>query len=428
MATLAIGGGKPVRQRPFPPHPVIGHEEKQAVLEVLERGELSTFIAAPGKNFLGGKKIREFERLFADYHGVKYAVAFNSATAALHAAVVAVGVEPGEEVIVPPYTFTSTATCALMHNAIPVFADVQDDIFCLDPDSVARAVSPLTRAVIPVHLFGHPADMEGLMALARRHGLKVIEDCAQAPGALYKGSLLGTLGDCGIFSFTENKNIATGEGGMLITNDDAIAEAARMVRNHGEVVWNGQKERTYTSTMLGWNYRMTEIEAALGIVQFSRMDGLNKARAELCGYLTEKLSDVKGLRAPAVYPGCTHAYYAYALKYDEAETGIPRDLFVKALNAEGIPFGAGYVRPLYLSPIYQEARPFAFRHYKGSASYEKGICPVAEKLHEQDLVLTIIGRPPATVSDMEDVVKAIHKILDNRLELIRSYWAEKVSA
>jgi dTDP-4-amino-4,6-dideoxygalactose transaminase len=413
-------GGNPVRERPFPSHPVIGEDEKQAVLEVLESGELSTFIAAPGENFLGGKKIKEFERRFADYHGVDFAVAFNSATAALHAAVVAVGVEPGEEVIVPPYTFTSTATSVLMHNAVPVFADVQEDIYCLDAEAAARSVSPLTRALLPVHLFGHPADMDGLMALAGQRGLKVIEDCAQAPGGLYKGLLVGTIGDCGIFSFTENKTIATGEGGMLITRDEAIAEAARMVRNHGETVWADQAERTYTSTMIGWNYRMTELEAALGIVQFGRLDEFNRVRMELCDYLSRKLSGIEGLEPPSVYPGCRHVYYVYALKYDEDKLGIPREDFVKALGAEGVPFGAGYVRPLYLSPVYHESRPFAFRHYRGSARYDKGICPVAEELHEKRLITTIVARPPADLADMDDLVRAVHKVLEHGGEIIEA--------
>src|SRR5438876_7519575 len=204
---LALLGGPKTRLQPFPPHPILGEEEKRAVMEVLESGHLSTFIAAPGQFFLGGEKIKQFEREFAAYHDVKYAVAFNSATAALHAAVVAVEIEPGKEVIVPPYTFTSTATCALMHNVIPVFADIQVDNYCLDPEAVRRAISPLTRAVITVHLFGHPADMDPLIDIARKHNLKVIEDCAQAPGATYKGQLAGTLGDCGIFSFTESKTI-----------------------------------------------------------------------------------------------------------------------------------------------------------------------------------------------------------------------------
>ncbi len=415
---LALFGGSPVRKTPFPRHPVIGEEEKRAVLEVLERGELSTFIAASGEYFLGGKKIKEFERRFADALGMRYAVAFNSATAALHAAVVAVGVQPGEEVIVPPYTFTATATCALMHNAIPVFADVEAEHYGLDPGAVERAVSPLSRAMIPVHLFGHPVEMDPLLALARRHGLRVIEDCAQAPLARYRGRRVGTMGDCGVFSFTESKHITTGEGGMLVTDDAAIVEAARMVRNHGEMVWEGQVVRTYTSTMLGWNYRLTELQAALGIAQLARLETLIRARRALCEQLTEALQGVEGLIPPLVADGCEHDYFLYPIRYDEESIGIPRELFVKALVAEGIPFSAGYVRPLYLSPIYHENRPFAFRSYTGTARYDKGICPVTERLHERDLILTQVARPPATPEDMCDVIAAIRKVLDHRQLLI----------
>lgn len=386
-------------------------------MEVLDSGKLSTFLAAPGQYFLGGKNIKEFERLFAEYHGVKNAVAFNSATAALHGAVVAVGVQPAEEVIVPPYTFTSTATCALMHNAIPVFADIEDVFYGLDPRAVESAISPLSRAMIAVHLFGHPADMDGLMAVARKHNLKVIEDCAQSPGARYKGKIAGTIGDCAIFSFTENKNITTGEGGMLITDDEAIAEAARLVRNHGENIVEGQTVRTYTSTMLGWNYRMTEMEAALGIVQFGRMDDLNRRRMELAEYLTEKLAGIEGLATPVVHPEATHVYYVYGIKYDQEKLGIPRDLFVRALKAEGVPFGAGYVRPLYLSPIYHDQKPFAYRHYEGHATYEKGLCPTVERLYEREMVMTLVTRPPATFEDMDDVAAAIEKVLAGRSAL-----------
>jgi dTDP-4-amino-4,6-dideoxygalactose transaminase len=415
---LALFQGPKIRTTPFPPHPVIGQAEKDAVLAVLDSGNLSTFVASPGEYFFGGRKIKQFEREFAEFHGVKHAVAFNSATAALHAAIVACGVQPEEEVIVPPYTFTSTATCALMHNAIPVFADIQDDIFCLDPAAVARSISPLTRAIIPVHLFGHPADMDGILRMARKHTLKVIEDCAQAPAALHKGCLAGTMGDCGVFSFTESKAITTGEGGMLITNDPGIADLARLVRNHGEVILEGQTSRSYRSTMLGWNYRMAEIEAALGIVQFRKLEELNQVRIELCNHLTGKLRGIEGLQAPTVRPGNKHVYYIYALKYDEARIGIPRELFLQALEAEGIPFDAGYVRPLYLSPLYHDKKPFAFRHYNGTARYDKGLCPVAERMHERELILTQIARPPATLADMDDVVQAVHKILERKRDLL----------
>ena len=414
---LALLGGKKVREKPFPPHPIIGEEEKRAVLAVLESGKLSTFIAQPGKYFLGGEKIRRFEQDFASYNSIKYAVAFNSATSALHAAVVACGTKAGEEVLVPPYTFTSTATCALMNNSIPVFVDIQSDIFCMNPAKIEQALTPQTRAIIPVHLFGHPADMDKIMGIAKRHNLKVIEDCAQSPGAIYKGRLVGTIGDCGTFSFQETKNIMTGEGGMLITSNEEIAEIARMVRNHGEVILEGQRQRTYRADMLGWGYRMTELEAALGIEQLKKLDRLNQKRIDMANYLASRLSDIDGLTPPIVYPNAKHVYYVFPIRYDESKTGIPRDLFVKALVAEGIPFGAGYVRPLYLNPIYHENKPFIYNYYGKEINYDKGICPVTERLYEKELMLTAVCRPPATQEDMDDIIRAINKILENREEL-----------
>lgn len=412
MAKLALCGGQKTREKPFPHHPVIGEEEKEAVLEVLNSGRLSTFIAEAGEHFLGGERIKQFEKDFATYHNVSYAVAFNSATAALHAAVVACGVKSGDEVIVPPYTFTSTATCALMHNAIPVFVDIKLDVFCLDPSKIEQAITPRTRAIIPVHLFGHSADMDEIMEIAKRYNLKVIEDCAQAPGATYRGRYVGTIGDCGIFSFQESKCITTGEGGMLITNDEHVAGTVRMVRNHGEMVM--EKQRTYKSDMLGWNYRMTEMEAALGIVQLKKLDNLNDQRIQLTDYLSRNLP-IDG--SPVVCSSCKHVYYVFPIRYSEHETGIFRDLFVKALVAEGIPFSAGYVKPLYLNPIYHENKPFIYQHYGKWVSYDKGICPVAENLYEKSLILTPICRYPATIEDMDDIVKAVKKILDNKGEL-----------
>jgi dTDP-4-amino-4,6-dideoxygalactose transaminase len=420
---LALHGGEPVRQKPFPPHPVIGEEEKRAVMAVLDSGKLSTFLAVPGEYFGGGKHIRELEQRFAEYHGVRHGVAFNSATAALHAAVAALGVEPESEVIVPPYTFTSTASSVLMHNAVPVFADIDDAVFGLDAAAVERAITPRTRAITVVHLFGHPAEIDPILDVARRQNLRVIEDCAQAPGARYRQKLVGTFGDCGIFSFTENKNITTGEGGMLITDDSDVAEIARLVRNHGEVVQPGQGARTYNSTILGWNYRMTEMEAALGIVQFGRMEELNAHRRALATRLSESLRGIDGLECPVTQPGSSHAFYIYAMKYSEEKLGVPRDVFVKALNAEGAPFGAGYVRPLYLTALYQNRNAYVYRHYEGSARYEKGLCPVAERMHGRELILTGVVRPPATVEDMDDIARAFTKVIANKSSLLQAAQA-----
>ena len=419
MSVLAIYGGSKVRDKPYPKHPMIGEEEKKQVMEVLESENLSTFIASAGKNFLGGKKIREFEDLFAKKIGATYGIAFNSATSALHAAVVAIKVQPGEEVIVPPYTFTSTATSVLMHNAIPIFSDVKKDIYCLDPEKLENSLTSLTKAIIPVHLFGHACDMDEIMDFARKNNLRVIEDCAQAPAGKYKNRNLGTIGDCGVFSFQESKNIMTGEGGMLVTSDENVANIARMVRNHGEVIEYSAEQRSYEAEILGWGYRMTELEAAIGIAQVSKLDRLNEERITLCNYLSSEINKIDGLKHTK-YDFVKHVYYVFGFSYDEEIIGFPRNLFCDALKAEGIPCSAGYVKPLYLNPLYTEKKAFAFKHYTGNVRYEKGICPVAESLYEKELIGTEVARPPATLSDMKDIIKAIQKVIGNRGELLEN--------
>lgn len=413
---LAIKGGRKTKTTDFPRHPIIGDEEKSQVLDVLNSGNLSTFAASPGKNFLGGEKIREFEEKFSKKIGTKYGIAFNSASSALHAAIVSVGVKPGEEVIVPPYTFTSTATSCLMHNAIPIFCDVKPDTYCIDPSKLPKLKSNLTKAITPVHLFGHPCDMDEIVSFAEKNDLKVIEDCAQSPGAVYKDKNVGTIGNCSVFSFQESKNIMTGEGGMLLTNDEDIANVARMVRNHGEVIIPTLEKRTYVSEILGWGYRMTEIEAAIGIAQVEKLEYLNDRRIELANYLGDEINKIPGLKHVR-YSFVKHVYYVFAFSYDEKIIGITRDVFCEALRAEGIPCIAGYVKPLYLNPLYQERRAFAFKHYNGNVSYTKGICPVAEELYEKKLIGLMIARSPSTINDMKDVISAIHKVIDNKDEL-----------
>jgi len=416
MSNLAFLGGPKTRQSPFPKHPIIGKEEKKQVMDVLESGNISTFIASPGKNFLGGKKIREFEDKFAKKIGTKFAVTFNSASSALHAAIIAVGVEPGQEVIVPPYTFTSTATSSLMHNAIPIFCDIKEDTYCMNPKKIEALITPLSKAIIPVHLFGHSCDMDEIVEIAKKNNLKIIEDCAQAIGAEYKDKKLGTIGNCGIYSFQESKIMMTGEGGMLVTNDEEIAEIARMVRNHGEVINPSMEKRTYSSEFLGWGYRMTEMEAALGIAQLEKLDYFIKERRKLGKFLSSEINKINGL-SHVEYESVKHVYWMFGFRFDEKIIGIPRNKFCEVLVAEGIPCFAGYVPPLYLNPLYIEKRAFAFKHYSGTAKYKKGICPVAESLHEKYLINTLVCRPPAIIDDMKDIINAINKIIENKDEL-----------
>jgi dTDP-4-amino-4,6-dideoxygalactose transaminase len=402
-SSLALLGGEPVRREPFPPFPIIEEEEFDAVLEVLRSRQLSTFHSS----FLGGRKVRQFEDEFARATGAGYGVACNSGTAALHMTLAAIGLEPGDEVIVPPYTFTATASAVLMAGGVPVFADVRDTDFNIDPAEVEKAITERTRAVIPVHLFGAPAAMDELLELAGAHSLRVIEDCAQAPAAELDGRKVGTMGDLATFSFQETKNMMTGEGGMVLTDDLDLAERCRAVRNHGEVLAWGER-RDYRSALLGWNYRMTEIEAALGICQLARLGGFNQARIENAAYLTRQLDQARGLALPSPRSEDVHVFHIYAFRFLESEVGISRAGFLRALEAEVIPASGGDPRPLYENPVFERA---GGRHLP---------CPVSERLCAAEAVWLAQVRPPAGIAEMDDIVSAILKVLDQR-EVLREW-------
>ncbi len=417
--SLALFGGKPVRSRPFASHPVLGAEERREVLSVLETGLLSGFIAHAGPSFLGGPKVRAFEALARRHFKMPYAVAVNSATAGLHAALAALGIGPGDEVIVTPYTMSASAAAILMQNAVPVFADVDPGTFCLDPRDVARKITRRTRAILVVHLFGQSAPMNEILALARRHKLAVVEDCAQSPDAAYRGRKVGTLGDIGVFSLNQHKTITTGEGGWALTRDPKLALRMQLVRNHGEVVVDHVKAAFDPGPVLGWNYRMTELEGAVAVAQFRRLKALNAHRIRLAGYLKKKLSGLHGLKVAETRKGSSHVYFLLAFHYDAAGTGIPRDVFVRALAAEGVAFGAGYVRPIYLDRAYRQRRIYANspEPFTNAPRYRRGDCPVAERLHFKELVTTNLCRYPLTPRDMDDVARAVRKVLSAAAEL-----------
>ncbi|MCK5451447.1 MAG: DegT/DnrJ/EryC1/StrS family aminotransferase [Candidatus Omnitrophica bacterium] len=422
---LALYGGEKTRLKPFVSHAIIGDEEKRRVNEVLECGMLSGFIAQKGDKFLGGKQIKEFEALIKEYFNVKEAVAINSATAGLHVALGACGVGPGDEVIVTPYTMSASATAIIMVNATPVFVDITDDTFCLDSHKIKAAITPRTKAIMVVHLFGHPADMDPITRVAAENNLHVIEDCAQAPGAIYKDKMVGTIGDVGIFSLNQHKTITCGEGGFAVTNNEKLALRMQLLRNHGEVIVDKMEEEDI-SNMIGFNYRMTELEAAVAVGQFRRLDELNDYRIGLAKYLTDKLSKFDGLILPEEKEYAKHVYFVYPIKIDEKTVGCSRDSFAKALNAEGIPFGEGYVRPIYLEPMYQKkiaygksGWPFTGGVYEGEVDYSKGICPVTERMYEKELLLTGVCKYPHTKKDIDFVADAFEKIFDNIEDLKR---------
>jgi len=419
QSTLAMFGGSRIRERGYPPHATTSEEEKRAVLGVLAKGILSEFEGTNNEYFFGGEQVRSLEEEWARKFNVRYAVSFNSATSALFAAIGACGIGPGDEVIVTPYTMSATATAILVYNGIPVFADVEMENYNLDPLSIEKKITDRTKAIFVVHIFGHPADMDPIMRLAEKYGLKVIEDAAQAPGALYNGRPAGTIGDIGVYSLNCNKVIQCGEGGIAVTDKDDLCERLRLIRNHAEAVIAAGKNMDSIVNMIGWNYRMNEIEAAISREQLKKLDALNAKRLELVHYLNDRLRSFEGISIPNVKQGCTHVYYRYALKLDTEKISIKAPLFVKALNAEGMDFYVSYMKPLYLQPLYQKligygdkGCPFKCPFYNGKVNYKKGICPKAETLDEI-VISTEIVRPPQTFKDMDEIVEAIRKVMEN---------------
>ena len=406
---LALFGGRKTIQTEFKRYNPIGIEEVNAATKVIESGVLSQFLGTWHEDFFGGPKVKEFERECEKYFGVKHAVTVNSWTSGLIAAVGAIGIEPGDEVIVSPWTMCASATAILHWNAIPVFADIEPETFNLAPASVEASITPYTKAIMAVDIFGHSADIDALMAIADKYSLKLITDTAQAPGTYYKGKITGTLAHVGGYSLNYHKHIHTGEGGIIVTNDDEIADRLRLIRNHAEavVVKNGM---TDLRNMVGHNFRLGEIECAIGIEQLKKLKGFVAGRQHAADRLTQALQNLPGLRTPIVKKDCTHAYYVYPIVLDIEWLGVTRARIIEALEAEGISgLAAGYAN-LHLLPMYQQKIAYGSKGFpwtsdicKRDVSYQKGICPVAEKLHES----TYIG-----------FAMCMHELTDDEVDLI----------
>lgn len=412
MEKLAIYGGKPVRSEVLHFVPVeanIAREEIEAALEVLKSKKLSQ---------LAGETVGDFEKAFARYCGVRYAIAVNSGTSALHVALAAAEIGPGDEVIIPPYTFMATANAILHQNAIPIFADIDPKTYTLDPEALERTISDKTKAVIPVHILGQPADMDGIIDVAKAHGLVVVEDCAQSNGAEYKGRKVGRFGDLGCFSFYLNKNMTTGgEGGMIVTNDETLAKRTRSIRNHcrPEVSPYPNVPAHNVYEAIGYNYRMLAVQAAIGLVQLRKLDKFNRIRIKNAAFLTSRIKEIEGIQPPYVRPDVKHVYWAYGARVIEEKLQASRDEFAKALLAEGI-HSEGYTPiPVHLQKVIKEKVgygkthcPFECKWYDKPIEYKEGLCPNAEKLGREDLLLPVY--PTLTKKDLNDIVRALDKV------------------
>jgi len=422
--TLAILGGPKLINHTFGRYNPLGPEEVEAAKKVVESGVLSQFLGCWDPDFFGGPKVQEFERQCESYFGVKHAVTFNSWTSGLVAAVGAIGIEPGDEVIVSPWTMAATATAILHWNAIPVFADIETETFNLDPASVEKNISEQTRAIMSVDIAGHSADMDALRKIADKHNLKIISDTAQAPGAKYKGKFAGTLADIGGFSLNYHKHVHTGEGGIAVTDDDDFADRLRLIRNHAEVVVE-DKGVTNLSNMIGHNFRLGEIECAMGIEQLKKLDKMVKSRQRIAQKLDVGLAGLRGLRTPVVKPDCSHVYYVYSMYVDVVALGINRQRLHQALLAEGVPaLGASY-QNLHMLPMYQKKMAYGSKGFpwtsdicKRDVSYAKGICPVAERLHEAEFLGFGICSHEYKDEEVDMIIAAFRKVWRN-LEALR---------
>jgi len=390
-ANLAINGGRPVRKTMLPyGHQEIGEDDIQAVVEVLRSDFLTT-----------GPRVAEFEQAFAKFVCACWAVAVSSGTAALHAAMYAIGIKPGDEVIVPAITFAATGNCVVFQGGTPVFADVDPDALLLDPSLVEAKITPRTKAIIAVDYTGQPCDYDALRAICDRHGLLLVADACHALGGRYKGHAVGSLADLSTFSFHPVKHMTTGEGGMITTDDAEVVRRLRLFRNHG--VTNGYRQREdrgswfYEMVDLGYNYRLTDFQCALGMSQLQKLPGFVKRRQQIARCYNETLLGLPGLEPLMVRPEVDHAYHLYVVQLVlEKLKGSRAEIFA-ALRAEGIGVNVHYI-PLHLHPFY--------RQRFGTKS---GECPVSEAAYQRILSLPIF--PAMTDTDARNVIEAVRKVL-----------------
>jgi dTDP-4-amino-4,6-dideoxygalactose transaminase len=413
MAELAIAGGKPVRRDPFAPWPQFDEHDRQGLIEVLESRNWGGY---PFPNRLADL----FASRFAAHHDAARAVCAANGTVTLEIALRAVGIKPGDEVIVPAYTFEATAAPVLRLGAVPVFVDVLPTTYCIDPAAVLQAITPRTRAIIPVHLAMNMADMDALADLAKRHGLKIVEDCAHAHGAKWRGCGAGSLGDAGSFSMQTSKLMTAGEGGVVTTNDDEVFELCQSYVNCGRA---SQTDR-YGHRILGFNYRMTEFQAAILLAQLARLPEQTALRQERAARLAEGLSSITGISLLSRDERLTtQAIYQFVFKYDSvAFGGASRDRFVAALEAEGIPCDGLFYEPIYRSVLFQvDPRDFpALKAYGEGLPWRGAHCPVAERAAYKESVWLPHQLLLGSEGDVEQILEAVVKIQRNVDELLRA--------
>ena len=404
MKKLAINGGTPVRSMPFPKRVPFGDDEIREVTEALKSQNLF---------YTEGNKTTTFEKKFAEKYNIKYAITCSSGTASVHMAVASLNANPGDEVITTPVTDFGTIAGIIFQGMVPVFADWKTDTLTIDPEDIERKITSRTKAIIVVHLFGNPCDMDSIMQIAQKYNLVLIEDCCQAYFTYYKGKLVGTMGDIGCFSMQQSKHLTAGEGGIVITNNDNYAMRMSLFRDKG---WeNRHKWGPRSYTFLGLNYRMNDLTGAVALAQLGKVENTVSIMNRLGDMLTELICDVPGIIPAPVTPGSRHSYWLYAIKF----SGYDAVKFIDALKAEGVPIGWGYtVDPIYLCTealtqkrtFGNSSYPFDSHYSSNNVDYKQGLCPVAES--ELRKIGTLRIYENWSEDDIKDIAQAIKKVAE----------------
>ena len=473
MSNLAIFNGQKVRTKLFSKQTYFNNTDIESVSEIIKSQILSGYRGNYGAAFNGAAHVQKLEFEFASMMKVNHAIAVNSCTSGLQVACGAIGLAPGDECIVSPWSMICSATAPLLYNAIPVFADIESEYYCLDPKSIKERITRQTKAIIVVSLFGIPYDHRLINRIAKQNNLFVIEDAAQAIGSYYTHENVitnpaskaiqyaGTFGDLGVFSFTQGKHLTAGEGGMIVTNDDELAMRCKLIRNHADAVIHDMSPMNkikfnscnLSNNMLGFNMRMTEIQAALlynmitdedkeGKKQKRRLDEFVEMRRDNAEYLYDGIcSQIPAIRRGEVRDGCTHSYYCQSFHWDKDKAdGLHRDKFINAVKAELVPdegremegvlLGNGYIHPLNLFPIFQERKlyggtgfPFSLNNNRQyctdlAKNYSTESIPNTMFLQNEDLFLSLHHRTNLSIDDREDIIEAFLKVYKYRSELL----------
>ena len=422
---LSLFGGNPVIGKPLQRYSTIDTGDFDAVSSVINSGALSQFIGAAGEYFLGGTEVRKFEMAFSKMFNVDYSISVNSWTSGLWAAIGALELEPGSEVITSPWTMAATATTILHWNLVPVFADIDSKTFNLDPKDVESKVTNRTRAIVSPDIFGQSADIESLRKICEKHNLFLVSDTAQSPFATRNGYFAGTSSDIAGFSFNYHKHIHTGEGGMIITKDSNLADRLQLLRNHGEVDLAQRRDESRSYVIMGMNMRLGEMEAAIGINQLTKLVGAVNSRRIAANRFAAGIENLQGLHVPFVAEGNDHVYYVFGIKIDEDVSGVSRTRIVEALQAEGVPAIASGYQNLHTLPLFREQLtyrknplPYSLLSKKRAKELRQQELPISEKLHNENFFGINWCAHELTNSDVDLLIDAFQKVWAN-LELLK---------